>query len=218
MPDKNPIDTSVGAAAAKREPFSGKIFCLMGKSASGKDTLYGKVFEALDRDGANIKPLLTYTTRPQRLHEKNGDGYFFISLESLTSFDAEGVVIEQRDYETEYGKWSYATIDDGQLHGDNDYLIIGTPEMEKSFEHYFSPEQVVPMLVFVDDGVRLARALSREMEQGNPKYDEMCRRYLSDKHDFEEIDADETVARFENNDFDKCAREIVTFIRENTRR
>lgn len=216
MPDKMyPIDTP---AAAKGEPFSGKIFCLMGKSASGKDTLYEKVFEALDKDGMNIKPLLTYTTRPQRLHEKSGDGYFFISPEALTSFDAEGVVIEQRDYETEYGKWSYATIDDGQLHGNNDYLIIGTPEMKKSFERYFSPEQVVPMLVFVDDGVRLARALSREMEQDNPKYDEMCRRYLSDKHDFEEIDADETVARFENNDFDKCACEIVAFIRKNTRR
>ena len=41
-------------------------------------------------------------------------------------------------------------------------------------------------MIDVDDGVRLERALKRERLQPNPKYDEMCRRFLADSADFSE--------------------------------
>lgn len=197
---------------AAERGFSGRIFCMMGKSASGKDTIYSKVLSKLERDGFDIAQIVTYTTRPKRTHERDGDEYFFLSGEELDEKLIEGRVIERRNYDTEYGMWSYATLDDGQIAGDQNYLVIGTPDVYESFTAYFSHEQVIPILVVIDDGTRLMRALTREMQQEAPKFDEMCRRYLSDKRDFAEIDAAEGVARFTNRDADECAAEIAEFI------
>lgn len=197
---------------ANERGFSGRIFCLMGKSASGKDTIYSKVLSTLERDGFDIAQVVTYTTRPKRTPERDGDEYFFLSGAELDEKLMEGQVIERRDYNTEYGMWSYATLDDGQISGNRDYLVIGTPDVYESFATYFSREQVIPILVVIDDGTRLMRALTREMQQESPKYDEMCRRYLSDKRDFDEIDAAEGVAKFTNRDADECAAEIAEFI------
>ena len=46
----------------------GKIFYLMGKSASGKDTIYKKVKEQMPE----LKTIVIYTTRPIREGEQNG--------------------------------------------------------------------------------------------------------------------------------------------------
>lgn len=52
----------------------GKIFYLMGKSSSGKDT----IFKALLSDGElSLKQIVPYTTRPIREGEQNGVEYFF---------------------------------------------------------------------------------------------------------------------------------------------
>lgn len=193
--------------------FSGRIFCMMGKSASGKDTVYSKVLSRLAKDGMDISKIITYTTRPQRLHEEDGDEYFFISKSTLDARLDAGEVIEQRDYDTEYGVWSYATLDDGQIQGNRDYLVIGTPDVYDSFVSYFGDDHVIPILIVIDDGTRLMRALTREMQQEMPKYDEMCRRYLSDKRDFAAIDEDSSVTRFTNRDADECAAEIMRFVK-----
>ena len=41
----------------------GKIFCVMGKSASGKDTIYNKI---LQDDSLMLSRIIPYTTRPIR--------------------------------------------------------------------------------------------------------------------------------------------------------
>ena len=44
----------------------GKIYCMMGKSSTGKDTLYKMLLE----DGAlSLKKIIPYTTRPMRRGE-----------------------------------------------------------------------------------------------------------------------------------------------------
>ena len=59
----------------------GKIFCLMGKSSSGKDT----VFKLLKEDKElKLKPVIPYTTRPKRNNEINGVEYYFINEEILS--------------------------------------------------------------------------------------------------------------------------------------
>lgn len=54
----------------------GKIFCLMGKSACGKDTLYKRI---MADNSLSLQTLIPYTTRPPRLGEKNGVEYYFLS-------------------------------------------------------------------------------------------------------------------------------------------
>lgn len=51
----------------------GKIFYLMGKSASGKDTLYQEILKRLPQ----LKTVVPYTTRPIRIGEQNGKRIFF---------------------------------------------------------------------------------------------------------------------------------------------
>ena len=161
----------------------GKIYYVMGKSATGKDTIYSKLYE----ESTKIKKIVLYTTRPPREGEENGIDYNFVTKEKLEEFKRSNTLIEMRTYKTMYGDWSYATVDDGQIKLESrNYLIIGTLESYKKIVEYFGSNKVVPIYLTVDDRIRLQRALNRENMQENPRYDEMCRRYLADEEEFSE--------------------------------
>ena len=64
----------------------GKIFFVMGKSATGKDTVYKTLLERLPK----LKKVILYTTRPVRDGEKNGVEYYFTDREGLEKFRRNG--------------------------------------------------------------------------------------------------------------------------------
>ena len=78
----------------------GKIFYIMGKSATGKDTIYE---ELLEHRGLGLRPLIMYTTRPIRANEMDGVQYHFTDVEGLRQMQSEGRVIELRSYNTVHG-------------------------------------------------------------------------------------------------------------------
>lgn len=160
----------------------GKIFCLMGKSSSGKDTIFR---ELLKKEVLKLKPVISYTTRSMRVNEVDGREYFFINKKELEAYEEKNKVIEQRVYQTVYGPWHYATIDDGQIDLEAaNYIMIVTLEAYKSLVKYFGQEHIIPIYVEVEDGERLERAISRERKQAKPNYEEICRRFLADSIDF----------------------------------
>ena len=187
----------------------GKIFCLMGKSSSGKDTIFKKL---LQDQGLNLTPITTYTTRPIRHNESQGLEYNFVTEESLTKYSNMKKIIEQRVYNTVNGKWSYCTIDDGQidLSQNNYYLMIGTLESYKNLQEYFGASKVIPLYVEVDDGVRLERALERERQQPYPNYEELCRRFLADSLDFsnDKLENLGVLKYYENETIERCINNI----------
>mgnify|MGYP000276072254 CR=1 FL=1 len=63
---------------------------------------------------------------------------------------------------------------------------FGTLESFKKMRKYYGEDAVCPVYVQVEDGERLSRALNREREQENPRYEEMCRRFIADQSDFSE--------------------------------
>ena len=75
---------------------------------------------------------------------------------------------------------------------------------------------LLPVYVEADDGERLKRALSREMKQEHPKYEEMCRRYLADNEDFSDINIEAAgiKRRFTNDVLEDCLSEITEYIKE----
>lgn len=186
----------------------GKIFCLMGKSSSGKDTIFKQL---QNDDDLKLKPIITYTTRPKRVNETNGVEYYFIDEDILESYKMKDKVIEQRIYNTVNGDWYYATLDDGQINLDmHDYILIVTLEAYKNLKFYFGEESIFPLYVTLDDGIRLERALKREREQNNPNYDELCRRFLADNIDFN-IDKLEDCGvnkHYKNDDLKECICKI----------
>lgn len=190
-----------------------KIYCMMGKSSTGKDTLYKRI---LANEELHLNTVIPYTTRPIREGEKEGVEYYFCNREKVAELEAAGKVIERRDYNTIHGIWTYFTVDDGQIDlKNNDYLIIGTLESYHKIRDYYGKEFVIPLYIEVEDGERLQRALNREREQTIPKYEEMCRRFLADAKDFSEdnLSAAEITKRFENRDLDETEAEIVTYIK-----
>lgn len=190
----------------------GRLYCLMGKSASGKDSIYRKIKEL----NPKLLGYVLYTTRPKRADETDGVSYHFVNADVLREFEEEGRLIELRSYKTVYGDWSYATVDDGQIDLDRgDYLIPGTLESYDKLCAYFGNEQVCPVYIELDDGERLLRALRRERSEKEPKYKELCRRFIADSEDFSEgkLEKAGITRRFVNDDIDRCAEEINLYIK-----
>lgn len=188
----------------------GKIYYIMGKSASGKDTIYRELL----RLRPELKTVVPYTTRPIREGETEGVEYFFVSRERLEEMLASGRVIELRTYQTVAGPWSYFTADDGQFDCESDCLMIGTLESCGKLRAYFGADAIVPLYIETPDGLRLKRAIEREEQQKDPNYREICRRYLADEADFseEKLQAFGPMKRFENRELMECLREILAEI------
>ena len=191
----------------------GKIYCVMGKSSSGKDTVYKKLKEQYKE----FRLIVPYTTRPIREGEKDGVEYYFVDPEQFRAMKEDGEVIESRSYNTKCGIWTYFTADDGQIDlSAADYLLIGTLVSYQALREYFEGEAIVPVYLEVEDGLRLARALERERRQEKPKYAEMCRRFLADEEDFSEENLIKSgiTERFGNEDFTECLNKIQRYIEE----
>ena len=189
----------------------GKIYYVMGKSSSGKDTIYKMLLERHPQ----FHTVVPYTTRPIREGERDGVEYFFVDAEELHEMQEAEKIIEMRSYNTKCGIWTYFTADDGQIDLDRyDYLMIGTLVSYRALREYFGEERLVPIYIEVEDGLRLSRALERERRQAEPKYAEMCRRFLADTEDFsvENIRAAGIIYRFQNTELEKCASEIERHI------
>ena len=171
----------------------GNIYCLMGKSASGKDTIYNRL---LAMEKLHLRRVVPYTTRPMRSGETDGQTYVFCTEQQVADFEAAGKIIELRAYHTVYGIWKYFTADDEQI------------------RDYFGMDKVCPVYVEVDDGLRLQRALDRERAQDQPKYAEMCRRFLADEKDFSEENLERAgiTKRFQNTDLDQVTQEIASYM------
>ena len=189
-----------------------KIFYVMGKSSSGKDTIYKRLMEK----NPDFRTVVPYTTRPVRDGEKDGVEYFFADEAQLNEMQEAGKVIEVRSYNTRCGVWTYFTADDGQINlEEHDYLMIGTLVSYQALKEYFGAEKIVPLYIQVEDGERLFRALEREQREAVPRYTELCRRFLADEEDFSEEKLQEAGIQrhFENRDLEICLNEIQDFIR-----
>lgn len=190
----------------------GKIFCLMGKSSCGKDTIFIRLKEYFK---IQLKPIIPYTTRPMRNGEEQGREYHFISNEQLQEYRTQGKIIEERVYETVKGLWHYATIDDGQIDlKHNNYIMITTLQAYNSLVNYLGRESVMPLYIEVEDGIRLERALKRERQQIEPNYNELCRRFIADNKDFStsNLSKAQIEKHFINQDLQECINEIAETI------
>lgn len=190
----------------------GKLIYLMGKSSSGKDTIYKKL---LENDRLSLKNIVTYTTRPIRAGENEGVEYFFTDEDGVQKWEQAGKIIELRSYHTFHGIWKYFTVDDGQFDFEKgNYIMIGTLESYQMTKAYFGTEKMVPIMIDLDDGVRLERALKRERSQEHPKYQEMCRRFLADEEDFSEEKQKEAgeLKHFYNGDLAECLKQIEGYL------
>ena len=192
----------------------GKIFYIMGKSSSGKDTIYKRL---LGDQELKLRNIILYTTRPMRQGEMPGREYYYVGEGTFQEFQKQGKIIEARTYQTVYGPWIYFTADDGQIELEKrNYLGIGTLESYMNMKEYYGEKNLCPLYIEVEDGERLKRAICREELQQEPKYAEMCRRFLADTEDFSEENLKRAgiTKRFSNIDLESCIKELKNCIQK----
>ena len=190
------------------------IFCLMGKSSSGKDTVYRRLLE--DKN-LQLERLVTGTTRPIREGERDGEEYYFYTDEQFQKLRKDGRIIECRSYDTIHGIWHYFTVAYDKLDvAHHDYLTINTLEAYVKLRDHFGAKRLIPLYLEVDDGLRLQRALDRERAQIQPRYKELCRPFLADEEGFsmENLQREHIEPIFQNIVLDETVAQVCDYIRD----
>jgi guanylate kinase len=159
----------------------GKLICIVGKSGAGKDTLFRNII----RDSnLLITPIIPCTTRPIRKNEINGVDYHFVSHEELIQAELKSKLIEKRVYRTVKGDWYYFTKDFCLDGNDKLTMTITTPAAIGKLAMKFGKNNIIIVYLEANDLTRIERCLQREMQEQQPDYKEVCRRYLADEEDF----------------------------------
>ncbi len=195
----------------------GYLYVLMGKSATGKDSIYKKLLENTE---LNLKEVVLYTTRPMRKKETDGVEYHFVTEDRLKELRSNGKVIEERCFNTIAGPWYYFTVNDGKMDlTTDDYICINTLAGFNQIKKYLGNDRVKPVYIEVSDIELIKRAVKREEKQTNPNVTELCRRFLADNADFSEenlrLSEIDVKSRFNNDELEVCVDKITAYIKEN---
>lgn len=127
------------------------LLCVLGKTASGKDSLVNKLCE---RTG--LKQIISYTTRPRRVNE--GNTHLFVNEDDFEQMRDNGVIAAF----TQIGEYKYWTTID-QLK-DADVYIIDYLGLKTLRELNLPNIRLVSIYINVPDEVREYRALKKRKD------------------------------------------------------
>lgn len=163
-----------------------KIFAIIGKASTGKDTLTSMLGEVLEMPIA-----LSFTTRPMRTGEKQGVEYNFISDEVFWDLHGNNSLAEYTSYEVASGEtWHYGLTREELEKGEYILVIVNPDGLEQLKEIYGN--KICSILIDAPADVRIKRYLDRD-EVTETKAEECCRRFLVDQKDFKYLSTDYTV-------------------------
>lgn len=155
------------------------ITILIGKSGAGKDTFLKQAVKL------GMKPVVSYTTRPMREGEKNGEDYNFVSPKEFKKLKAEGMIAESRSYDTLVGgvpdTWYYGSP---KLNAEGGHIAVLTPDGAMSYIGIYGAEVLDIYLIEVNETIRKERAKKR----GSFDETEWNRRAADDEDKFSEAE------------------------------
>ena len=133
----------------------------------------------------DVKPLVSYTTRPKRDCEQEGREYHFITDEEFERIKDNDKFVETRVYKTVNGNWYYGLPKIGiDLEDDNNYITIldfdGLLELETWLRSIGQIDKLTSIYIDVTEQNRLIRALTREQNMTKKQVEEVIRRYYDD--------------------------------------
>ena len=145
------------------------MLVLMGKSNTGKT----EIAKAIQRQ-QHFNKITTFTSRPARDGEVNGEDYWFITKEEFLQKIEEGFFAEWEKFSTEFGDWYYGSAKESYS---GDGVIILSPSGVKTVLEKL--HNITVVLIDADDEVIKARQVAR----GDDKK-EAERRFVQDIIDF----------------------------------
>lgn len=146
---------------------------VMGQAGAGKDSFVNALFKENYLPWAY--PIISCTTRPIREHEQDGVDYHFLTNEKFSEQVLNGEMLEA----TVFNDWCYGTSVNN-LHKDGLNIGVFNPEGVEILRENQDIDLIV-VYIKADDKVRLLRQLNRE---DKPDCNEIVRRYIADKTDF----------------------------------
>lgn len=149
------------------------MLILLGKTASGKDSIVKKLISDY-----GYNKIVTYTTRPMRPGEVDGENYHFISEEEFLNKIDKEEFLEYKVYHTFNGDWFYGSAKDDFINANKRTVIILTPNGYKDFLECLSIPHI-SILIHTNRFITKRRLLKR----GDDKK-EIKRRMKHDDIDF----------------------------------
>lgn len=164
-----------------------KVYMIIGKSFSGKDTLLNKLLK--DKEFCeinNIHKLVRLTTRKPRPNEVDGEDYYFISDEEYyrSYKDREDVAVST--FNSEFGRLYYIT-DFSKLEPDKNYITVGDPDSIKEYKKVLGTQLCVIYLMPPNWEIFRRFSLRDDnSDYSDLKYKEIYRRFVDDTRKFGE--------------------------------
>lgn len=150
---------------------------ISGRSCSGKDTVVKELTTKFEYHRAT-----TYTTRPMRVGEVEGETYYFLSVEDFLKKYIDGFFLEVKYFNTEEGIWFYGSSIESYQNADESTIFILTPDgLIKLRENYI---EIKSFLIDVSDEEITNRQIIRGDYSTDTKEAEAKRRFANDKLDF----------------------------------
>lgn len=175
-----------------------KVLALFGKSGAGKDTIQNWL---VSNYPTKLNKIVSYTTRPKRDYEVEGEAYHYINIKEFTdrllSFDfIEAAVFNNWGYGTSIQSLKSDKINIGVFNPEGIRTLISDPRID-----------ILPIYIDCKDKTRLLRILSREEEVD---CNELCRRFFADEKDFSNLDFGYLIYENENEN-KKTWEDLLTF-------
>lgn len=168
-----------------------KIFAIMGKASTGKDTLTKMLNERME-----LPIALSFTTRPKRKGEVQGVEYNFITKDKFQELDGTNELAEYTSYEVASGEVWYYGLTRKELEKDDYVLVIVNPDGQRQIKDIYG-KRVVSIVIDAPADVRIKRYLDRDTVT-EVKAEECCRRFLADNKDFKGVETEYTVTNVGN--------------------
>ena len=153
-----------------------KLVALFGKSGAGKDTIQNWMVSNFQ----DTHKLISYTTRPPRSNEVDNKDYHFISVNEFNYMKERNLFLET----TEFRGWYYGTSIEALNENKINIGVFNPSGVKNIIENFNYKIITLPLLIATDNKTRLLRSLNREEF---PDCTEICRRFLADEKDFENL-------------------------------
>lgn len=184
-----------------------KIVVLLGKTASGKNTIFERIIKDFD-----IKPIVSYTTRPIRVDKEiQGIDYNFVSDEEFKKGLMNNEFLEFRSYNTFESEketiWYYGTHKSSIDFTKGSYIHIVDKDGLMQLLDIYGKEKIFSIYIDAD----LNDIITRSLKRDDTNIHELVRRIIDDQaqHKHSSFFCDRTV---KNEDITQCYNTVANIL------